>query len=130
MSHITKLKTEFNNTKHLKAAVEIVAKNNNFGTFENKTVQDWQGEVRNDQKAITGVVHDDIRVAGYIPNEEGGYNLESDFYNTEIRESEFNLQIQREYTREMAGELAAEKGYTMLGSDLEEDGTYRITLSR
>ena len=129
MSHITKLQTQFNNLEHLKGAVEIVAKNNNMEVFENNTVQDWQGDVQNEQIAAVGVEHNGIRVAGYIPNEDGSYKLESDFYSTKLNEKQFNMETTQQYTQLMAEDIFSAQGYQTVGTETLSDGTYRITLS-
>jgi hypothetical protein len=131
MSHFTKVQTQINDLVALKKALDQlgwkyrVAENN-----QQVVVRGYKGQTTQAELCIDMGKYD----IGVVKNEDGNYELVSDWWGIEttkgLTEQEIVKEINQKYAYQRVVAAVEEAGYTVEANNVAADGTVKLNVTK
>ena len=131
MSHFTKVQTQINDLVSLKKALDQLGWKYRAAENEQKVVvRGYRGQTTEAELCIDMGKYD----IGVIKNEEGNYELVSDWWGVEttrgLTEQEIVKEINQKYAYQRVVAAVEEAGYTVDTNNVAADGTVKLSVSK
>jgi hypothetical protein len=131
MSHFTKVQTQINDLVALKKALDQLGWKYRAAENEQKVVvRGYRGQTTEAELCIDMGKYD----IGVVKNEEGSYELVSDWWGVEttrgLTEQEIVKEINQKYAYQRVVAAVEEAGYTVDTNNVAADGTVKLSVSK
>ena len=131
MSHFTKVETQINDLVALKKALDQLGwKYRTAEEGQQVVVRGYRGQTTQAELCIDMGKYD----IGVVKNEEGNYELVSDWWGIEttkgLTEQEIVKEINQKYAYQRVVAAVEEAGYTVEANNVAADGTVKLNVTK